>query len=572
MAVWYVRDDGVYGWTSIVYWQAGIARTVGQIRRQTSGSLGNNSRAFIRVVAGTTGASEPTWNLSPGALTDDGAVSGAWKECTGQAAVNGNIAQAPAWQALATVSLTTTLITKNAAATHYFTPISITTGITDSVEPTWDTVTGHQTVDAGVTWLCLGAVGSFPAWGAPAKTLLSIVDSTTYSFVQAGDKVYTSETHYEGWNAATVNTSNGTLSNPIYILCIRDNSAASPVLSTGARIVNTSEYGNSIFGINCYIYGVHFTLNGSGATAPKIGSSSPSSILMYMDNCYIQWYGTLTVGGTLNRIVIKDCTFNLEQTNCLVSLLQSVEFDNLSFLGSQPASGYLFRTNSSGLQKVSFANTDFRFFGTTPIFQGSNCQTLDAQFRNCRFEDGYSVATSGIPSTAPGFTMVNCGVYAAAKRFTHIDFGGTITDDTAMVLNGTAFSIKAVTSSDASFISPLEIGRVMGYRYNSIIGSTLTATIEINSSLELTDGDIWFTLEYQGNVSSPKGDTATNKRGILSSAVAHASSSAVWPSGTAQKMQVTFTPQQAGPVAVRVYVAKASATIYINPEIALMAA
>lgn len=81
MANWYVSS---VGYAAVAQWSAGAAVISGQIVRQLAAPTAGNERCFRCTTPGTTGGSEPTWNLGLNATTNDNGV--VWTECTGQEA------------------------------------------------------------------------------------------------------------------------------------------------------------------------------------------------------------------------------------------------------------------------------------------------------------------------------------------------------------------------------------------------------------------------------------------------------------------------------------------------------
>src|SRR6476620_9040928 len=94
MANWFLRSNSTLGtgWDAVPGWTLNTAVVVGAFVRQTAPAI-NSERVFICIIAGTTGATQPTWVLTRGAKTTDGTVT--WQECTGRPAFNGDRASSP---------------------------------------------------------------------------------------------------------------------------------------------------------------------------------------------------------------------------------------------------------------------------------------------------------------------------------------------------------------------------------------------------------------------------------------------------------------------------------------------
>ena len=87
MANWYVSS---VKYAAIAQWAATTAYTVGQLVRQLAAPTAANARVFKCTTAGTSGASEPTWNLTNNATTVTGTAT--FTQVAGQEAeqVSGN--------------------------------------------------------------------------------------------------------------------------------------------------------------------------------------------------------------------------------------------------------------------------------------------------------------------------------------------------------------------------------------------------------------------------------------------------------------------------------------------------
>ena len=174
--VWYVSS---VGYTSVSSWVANTITSVGNCIRPNSPTAGNE-RVYVCTAAGTTNtATEPTWTYATRGQIQptDGSVT--WQECSGQAAVNGDLTNTLTWASYASKQPPLGMIIKNNAGTYYF--ICTVSGTCGSLEPSWTLTAGSVlNTDGGTTWICLGAIGVFSAWGAPSARI-SIVTAATYA-------------------------------------------------------------------------------------------------------------------------------------------------------------------------------------------------------------------------------------------------------------------------------------------------------------------------------------------------------------------------------------------------------
>jgi hypothetical protein len=80
-------------------------------------------------------------------------------------------------------------------------------------------------------------------------------------------------------------------------------------------------------------------------------------------------------------------------------------------------------------------------------------------------------------------------------------------------------------------------------------------------------------VEYLGTSGFPLSVTSSDRAAtILATPANQTTSSETWTTTglttpVKQKLSVTFTPQEKGPIIARVYLAKASTTVYVCPEI-----
>ena len=121
-------------------WLAETEQVLGAFVRATT----YDGRRYVCIDAGTTGATEPEWDDTPGAETEDGTCT--WLCC--------DLLEVDPWQAETEVALGEV---RRGTAYDYRQYVCIVAGETGATEPEWDDTPGAETTDGEVTWLCLAA-------------------------------------------------------------------------------------------------------------------------------------------------------------------------------------------------------------------------------------------------------------------------------------------------------------------------------------------------------------------------------------------------------------------------------
>lgn len=572
MAAWYLENDqagSAYGWAAVTAWAALTAYSVGQIVRQNTTPTVNAERCFICTVAGTSLATEPTWNTNKGYATNESGGP-TWRECTGQAAVNGDAANTPDWTASTNYSINGTLITKNTAGTHHFL-VTTDSGSSGASEPSWDTTTGATTSDGGITWTCIGAVGDFNLWGAPIARVL-----TGGSFAVGRDVVRVSSRHNDSNTAGTNISTGNALSAAFQIICV--DYADGATLATGAVTELTGTTSLTIYGFG-YVYGITFKHGASSSNG--IGNYGAGNNHLTLDNCthYINsaalyiGYDSSTYGG---HVTLKNCNFVFSAENQSIYFQQAtpIKIDNLAISGTLLTTLFKGTNGAAAGASVRISNSDLSgvtgYLFDVGALSGANIDVI-----NCKLHASVTVTTGAFHIRSDKIRLFNCTSENINYSYRLDNYCGVIQHETTTVRTGgasdgvTPISLQIVSSANSWFGWPLISDPIA--QWNETTGSQLTATVEIAGSVELTNADIWLELEYLGDTTSCKGSTVSTRCGLMASAAVVTSSAASWggsPTYT-QKLQATFTPQKKGPVVARVCVGKASATVYVDPMLTL---
>jgi hypothetical protein len=206
----------------------------------------------------------------------------------------------------------------------------------------------------------------------------------------------------------------------------------------------------------------------------------------------------------------------------------------------------------------------------------SSTSAMRAQLINCKLASGVTIVSGQTDHANTQVSLINCDSADTNYRNERYTPEGVEATETTIVKTGgstdgsTAYSRKLVSASIASLIAPLEATRVA---YWVAGGAAKTFTIDIvNDGTTLKDDEIWLEAFYDGDASTPQGAfIADCPADLLTAGANQATSTATWTttgltSPVKQKLEVTLTPQDAGWVYLTVKLAKASTTVYVDPN------
>jgi hypothetical protein len=570
MAVWYCEDDGAshaFGWSALTARANSTVYVVGDIRKQDGSVTVGNERAYMCVVAGTSGASSPAWTYTKGAQIADGGVT--WREVSGQPAVNGDAANTVAWAASTAYALTASVI-KNTAGAYYF--ICITAGTTGSGEPAWNTSTGATTADNTTAWTCIGAVGAFANYAAPHARAQTPMGA---GFMAAGDALYVSDRHNQTQTTGVnLVSSNGTADFPLSVICVDHTNVPPTTLATTGAIVTTGAGAYIRFCIHAYIYGLVFTCGNQSNISGLASTSSVGNVTV--EHCTVNLGSSFIIGymdtGTYSsKIRVNDCIFNYGSVGHSMALYgPNIEMNRIVLTGSVPT--VAFYTNAHA--DVAVNDSDLSLI-TSTLINSNAAANYKIIVSNCKLGAGVTLLSGTLQPSFKDVSFYNCSSGNTNYENHALRYEGAVDHETTTVRTGgasdgtTAVSAKAAANATASVVNPLALAPIA--QWNETTGLSLTATVEIAGAASLTNGDIWLDVEYPGDAASSKGAGVSSRKGLLAAASAVTSSSASWGGSPVyrQKLQCTFTPQKKGPVVARVYVAKPNATVYVDPMITI---
>lgn len=434
--------------------------------------------------------------------------------------------------------------------------------------------TDGNNADSGATW----ALAKADIAGAAA------IDA-------AGDTVWLSQNHAESTAGSIAITWAGTLAAPMRIICGNDGAEPPTAVATTATVSTTGGAAITLNGV-AYHYGTAFQA-GSGASATNIALGSGDGAHLVFDTCVLNCRATVTA----NRLAIGSAG-GVGQENTVVLRNSTLRFDNAS-QGIALRQATL-QMSGGGLHASGAAVTTL--FATAPVTGG--IATLDGCdlssgassmnivatgaamagkiiLRNCKLPASWSGSLLGGAPATTAFRaeMWNCDSADTNYRIWIEDYAGSIKHSSAVYKDafsgGTKHSYVFATSANASYPAIPLVGPEF-FADNATTGSNVTATVEVvTDNVTLTDGECWLEVMYLGTSGVPLGAWASDcKADVLATAANQTTSSETWTTTglttpVKQKLSVTFTPQEAGYIIGRVVLAKASTTVYVDPELKL---
>lgn len=513
MANWYVSS---VAYAAVTAWAATTAYSVGDIRRQTNATPAA-PRVFRCTTAGTSGGTEPTWVTTKGATTNDGTA--VWTEITGQAIYNG---------------------------------------------------------DGGGSLL--------------AAPFQRISDACTATWAAAGDTVYVASNHAPSM-AASQTWAGGTTAVQIRVICADLSTVPPTDLATTAVETITATTASFTLTNSLYVYGLTLTTastsSNNGINLATTAATNPQNIVL--EECFLNARSTnassrisFGSGSGANArdagFYVKNCTLSLGGANARFAFGNGrIVIEDCVFASNSTAPTVL-GLLSTGAGPITLRDCDISLI-TGTLFDISSAAPHDVYVQNCQLGSGVTPTTGTVTSAAGNRVYIhNSDSTGTNYRLYETRYEGTVQHELSIVRTGgasdgtTPISWHATTTANSTFFEPLQLPEIA--MWNDTTGSAITAAIYITHSASalLTNEDIWIEVEYLGASGNPLGSIVTTRNtNFLGSATDYATDSSTW-GGSAQtyKQKITtasFTPQLKGPIKVRVYLAVASTTVYIDPKI-----
>lgn len=404
----------------------------------------------------------------------------------------------------------------------------------------------------------------------------------------AGGTVWVSQVHAETQGTAITITSPGTGASPVLFLCGNDAAEPPTALATTATVSTTGNSSITITGFG-YFYGITFN---SGTTAVSsslsVGPASGLQQWVRFDSCSLRitstGNGSLSFGsapagtGRATLVELNNTTVSFAAAGQGISVQRAmVLWTNTASatLGTVPTT--LIKTIGATTPTVAFRGVDLSAMSGNLAVASETAGAL-ISLENCKLHASMTVSTgSFIAQSGTTIRLVNCDSGDTNYKYQLQNYMGTITHEATIVRTGgasdgtTGISRKMVSTANSKFYAPLELGPLVAWNEST---SSLTVTVHIvTDNVTLTDAECWIEVEELGTSGYPLSVTQSDRAAdILATPANQTTSTETWTTtglGTPvkQKLNVTFTPAEKGPIKVRVMLAKASTTVYVCPKV-----
>lgn len=515
------------------------------------GLLLGNQRAFIAVqsASGTTSSREQTWVLTKGAKTTDNTVT--WMECTGQAAVNGDVTNTQNWTAVKNTALALGRIITDNAGTHFF--IVFTAGTTgNGSEPTWSVGSvGSQTSDNTVTWTYIGT--SFSSWAAPFAYLISAFGT---NWAAAGDSIYVGDDHVESMSVTGI-TPVGTNASPNLLYSI-DHTLSLPVSASGLKVGATISTPNNVTlnlatgsGASAsYWYGFTFSPGSAGASLAhfQFGSISSGPVWLKFDTCTINLNNSnansfiVAEGTTLGSYELVNTTMQFGATGQAFAqqgqIVGSWRNTPTAIAGATLPTT-LFYTGSQGLLTMEGVDLTALGSGKTLVPAGTaGSMNLVLNMIDCRLGASVTIASTPVSTAGPFVDVTRCSSSATTYVQRRYRYAGTLQEETTVIRTSgasdgtTGISWNITTTANAKWLLPFESFPIA--IWNGTISTNRVVTLHgiWNSASLPNNDDIWIDVAYLGASGSPQASfgTETKLTNLSSATPLTADSVSAWDS------------------------------------------
>ena len=242
-------------------------------------------------------------------------------------------------------------------------------------------------------------------------------------------------------------------------------------------------------------------------------------------------------------------------------------------------------TTAPARQSVIIEDVDLSEVGSgataTSLIDVSETDFFDFLFTRCKLPSaaGFTMTVGAWPEPMMGRVRLHhCSSANQTYDFYEEAYEGHVEDETTVVRTGgasngvTAFSVELVSSANTvDGINGMESIPIHGWT-DSTSSKVFTLDGIWDSASNIQNDEIWMEFEYPVDNSSGLGGVCSTKMVPLGTPADVALDDATWASGTLTnpndfELRCTCTPGKIGPITAKVYLAKPSTTVWIDPVI-----
>lgn len=431
--------------------------------------------------------------------------------------------------------------------------------------------TDGSDADSGLTW----ALAKATLAGAAA------IDA-------AGDRVYVSQAHAQS-SASGAHVWAGTNSNPVWVIGANDAAEPPTTPSTAPTITITGTTFTWQGGV--YTEGLNFVFTSASSFA--IAFNDSTGFKQSFRNCSFFYdgagggtslsFGSATLGAT-NSTDLINCTFRFGATGNRFGAAREVNIRGGAWAAGGVAPTGIFSL-ASGFRPAMLTVEGFDFSAlpaATNLVQVINEGGARAIFRNCRLPASWSgsLVAAGQMTLGSVVEMHNCDSGDTTYRMWVERFEGSVRSETTVVRTGgasdgtTPQSWRMVSSANVAYPNLDLTSPEIALLYVTP-GTPVTLSVEIvTDNVTLNDNQCWIDVQYLGTSGFPRSLFATDApANVLTTAVAQTTSTETWTTTglttpVRQRLSVTFTPQEAGFMHVKVKLARPSTTVFVDHKVA----
>ena len=406
----------------------------------------------------------------------------------------------------------------------------------------------------------------------------------------AGDTVYVSQAHAESTGAAVTFAFAGTAANPTRLIAVSDAVEPPTAVSLAPSVGTTGAFAMTITG-NVYAYGLTFNLGVGGAGNQSLILGSGAINTQTYEKCTFSVLSTasanLQIGAVrsdLQKVIFKNTSVKFATTTNRINLYGSLLWEGGSFAVGSATPTRIFWPAANAIGEVRISGVDFSNLASTAVlFDNTATGAFTARLVNCKMPTGWTPNLTWFGAlTVPDMRVElhNCDAGGVNLRMYAEDYCGVMRSEATVIKTGgatdgtTGFAWKLTSSANAGPLVPL-VSLDLPAIWNTTTAAAKTVTVDIlhDGAANLTDADIWLEVQYSSASGSPLSVfVSDNKADILAVAADQTTSTATWTTTglttpNKQQLSVTFTPQRAGYIQAKVYLGKASKTVYVDPKL-----